>query len=129
MVHALTTKDRSLRTGYIQLLIEYYFDLWRQDKTYREDQLYDILIRLEVDECLTWITAKLLALTLAYKREDRVVFNRLRSDLQFILSDLDVVEHLRVCIEITPHSYHLLLQEALQSETQNKINTDKNVDH
>lgn len=115
MFCALTAKDKSVRTGYIQLLLEYYFDLWQNDKLYREEQLYTILTKLEIEECLTWITGKLLALVLAYKRKDKAIFNQLWSDLQFIISDPDIIEHIKVCIEIMPHSYNLLLNEILQN--------------
>ena len=97
---------------YMQLLIEAYYEPWILNQIYREDELFELIKKMEPTVDDTWLECQLLGLAIAQRKgrqEDSVMFANILKP--FLNSDIK--EHIIVCACLMPHIYHNILKHWL----------------
>jgi hypothetical protein len=97
------------------LLFETYYDLWLEGKTHREKDLETLLKKVELAPDVVWIEGQFLSLAMAHRVGDREWLKSTSQKLLSILGEVEIIEHVLLCAQIYPHSYHRSLIEALSS--------------
>lgn len=108
-------KDDNILNAYMKLLLESYYEIWATGRDHRLDDLYKIIIEMDLSPYIVIMEAYLVALTIAYRKGLKEDFEKLKPYVRIFLRDTVLIEHIIICIRLAPHHYHQDLLSALMA--------------
>ena len=107
------TNDHLLN-AYLKILLECYYEIWCQGRDHRPDDLYQAIMSQKLSPYIVMMEGYLIALVMAHRKNLQEDFEKIKKYVKFFLSDQTVLEHVVICIRLTPNHYHRNLLDALK---------------